>query len=102
MTVETLPRVPAIPQPGQVVKVRGATWAVADVQDQGLPRGCGASFDPPPVEALIDCFVSSSRMTRAGSGGLRTRPAPKLPGDEGGLAVVRVGGDVFGTRCPGQ
>lgn len=38
MTVETLPRVPAIPQPGQVVKVRGATWAVADVQDQGLPR----------------------------------------------------------------
>ncbi|MGW3692314.1 DISARM system SNF2-like helicase DrmD [Streptomyces sp. NPDC005149] len=29
---------PAVPEPGQVVKVRGSTWAVSDVQRQGLPR----------------------------------------------------------------
>ncbi|MYU31134.1 MULTISPECIES: DISARM system SNF2-like helicase DrmD [Streptomyces] len=29
---------PPIPEPGQVVKVRGSTWAVSDVRRQGLPR----------------------------------------------------------------
>ena len=29
---------PPVPEPGQVVNVRGSTWAVADVQSQGLPR----------------------------------------------------------------
>jgi superfamily II DNA or RNA helicase len=29
---------PPVPEPGQVVNVRGSTWAVADVQQQGLPR----------------------------------------------------------------
>ncbi|SDI90855.1 SNF2 family N-terminal domain-containing protein [Frankineae bacterium MT45] len=29
---------PPIPEPGQIVNVRGATWAVTDVRDQGLPR----------------------------------------------------------------
>ncbi|MEU0100692.1 DISARM system SNF2-like helicase DrmD [Streptomyces sp. NPDC006267] len=29
---------PPVPEPGQVVKVRGSTWAVSDVQRQGLPR----------------------------------------------------------------
>lgn len=29
---------PALPEPGQVVEVRGSTWAVANVQTQGLPR----------------------------------------------------------------
>ena len=29
---------PACPQVGQVVSVRGATWAVADVVEQGLVR----------------------------------------------------------------
>ncbi|MEV6931444.1 DISARM system SNF2-like helicase DrmD [Dactylosporangium sp. NPDC051485] len=28
----------AVPEPGQVVEVRGSTWAVARVQQQGLPR----------------------------------------------------------------
>lgn len=28
----------ALPEPGQVVEVRGSTWAVANVQAQGLPR----------------------------------------------------------------
>ena len=37
MTVETSRR-PAPPEPGQVVEVRGSTWAVANVQTQGLPR----------------------------------------------------------------
>lgn len=31
-------RMPEFPEPGRVVEVRGATWAVADVKDQGLPR----------------------------------------------------------------
>ena len=30
--------VPALPEPGQVVEVRGSTWAVANVLAQGLPR----------------------------------------------------------------
>jgi superfamily II DNA or RNA helicase len=29
---------PALPEPGQVVEVRGSTWAVAQVEQQGLPR----------------------------------------------------------------
>ncbi|MFP5346067.1 MAG: ATP-dependent helicase, partial [Actinomycetes bacterium] len=29
---------PPVPEPGQVVEVRGSTWAVAAVQPQGLPR----------------------------------------------------------------
>ncbi|WP_218037996.1 DISARM system SNF2-like helicase DrmD [Streptomyces lycii] len=29
---------PPLPEPGQVVNVRGSTWAVADVRQQGLPR----------------------------------------------------------------
>jgi superfamily II DNA or RNA helicase len=28
----------SVPEPGQVVEVRGSTWAVAQVQEQGLPR----------------------------------------------------------------
>ncbi|RYC12678.1 ATP-dependent helicase [Nocardioides zhouii] len=29
---------PTLPEPGQVVEARGSTWAVANVQPQGLPR----------------------------------------------------------------
>ena len=29
---------PPVPEPGQVVNVRGSTWAVAEVRQQGLPR----------------------------------------------------------------
>lgn len=29
---------PPLPEPGQVVRVRGSTWAVSDVRKQGLPR----------------------------------------------------------------
>ncbi|KRD43894.1 DNA helicase [Cellulomonas sp. Root930] len=29
---------PPVPEPGQVVEVRGSTWAVADVREQGLTR----------------------------------------------------------------
>jgi hypothetical protein len=32
------PKAPPRPDPGQVVEVRGSTWAVANVQAQGLPR----------------------------------------------------------------
>jgi superfamily II DNA or RNA helicase len=35
---DTRVAVPPLPEPGQVVEVRGATWAVADVRQQGLPR----------------------------------------------------------------
>jgi superfamily II DNA/RNA helicase len=36
-TSEVAP-VPPVPEPGQVVKVRGSTWAVSDIRKQGLPR----------------------------------------------------------------
>lgn len=29
---------PPVPEPGQIVEVRGSTWAVANVEQQGLPR----------------------------------------------------------------
>ena len=29
---------PSLPEPGQVVEVRGSTWAVTDTVEQGLPR----------------------------------------------------------------
>ena len=32
------PARPEVPEPGRVVEVRGATWAVAEVRPQGLPR----------------------------------------------------------------
>jgi len=32
------PQLPEIPEPGQVVEVRGSTWAVSNVRAQGLPR----------------------------------------------------------------
>jgi superfamily II DNA or RNA helicase len=35
------PTTPAVPEQGQVVEVRGSTWAVAQVQEQGLPRSPG-------------------------------------------------------------
>ena len=33
-----LTTMPALPEPGQVVEVRGSTWAVSNVRAQGLPR----------------------------------------------------------------
>ncbi|MFC7532494.1 DISARM system SNF2-like helicase DrmD [Actinoplanes sp. GCM10030250] len=39
MAVQTMsPVVPAVPDPGQIVEVRGSTWAVAHVVEQSLPR----------------------------------------------------------------
>ena len=38
MSVVVAQRVPPLPAPGDVVEVRGSTWAVAGVQAQGLPR----------------------------------------------------------------
>lgn len=37
MTAMT-PTIPEIPQPGRVVEVRGSTWAVTDVVEQGITR----------------------------------------------------------------
>jgi hypothetical protein len=40
-----VPVAPSLPEPGQVVEVRGSTWAVANVQAQGLPLSparCGS------------------------------------------------------------
>ncbi|MEU1535271.1 hypothetical protein, partial [Streptomyces fagopyri] len=37
-TTPSAAALPPIPEPGQVVKVRGSTWAVSDVRRQGLPR----------------------------------------------------------------
>jgi hypothetical protein len=37
-TGSLLAALPPLPEPGQVVEVRGSTWAVSDVREQGLPR----------------------------------------------------------------
>ncbi|HIV57446.1 MAG TPA: DISARM system SNF2-like helicase DrmD [Candidatus Stackebrandtia faecavium] len=37
-TANTETSLPRLPEPGQVVNVRGATWAVTDVREQGLSR----------------------------------------------------------------
>ena len=37
-TTPALAGAPGIPQPGRVVEVRGSTWAVTDVQEQGISR----------------------------------------------------------------
>ena len=37
---------PPAPEPGQVVEVRGSTWAVADVRRQGLPRSPADEASP--------------------------------------------------------
>jgi superfamily II DNA or RNA helicase len=38
--------VPPLPERGQIVNVRGATWAVADVRAQGLPRSPADEGEP--------------------------------------------------------
>ena len=38
LPTEGLAYLPPVPDQGQVVEVRGSTWAVADVRQQGLPR----------------------------------------------------------------
>jgi superfamily II DNA or RNA helicase len=38
LPTEGLAYLPPVPDQGQVVEVRGSTWAVADVREQGLPR----------------------------------------------------------------
>jgi superfamily II DNA or RNA helicase len=38
--------VPPLPEQGQIVNVRGATWAVADVRAQGLPRSPADEGEP--------------------------------------------------------
>ncbi|MET3161869.1 UNVERIFIED_ORG: superfamily II DNA or RNA helicase [Arthrobacter sp. UYEF10] len=35
---DQLDEMPRLPKPGDIVEVRGANWAVADVREQGLPR----------------------------------------------------------------
>ena len=37
-STERTQSLPPVPDAGQVVEVRGSTWAVADVREQGLPR----------------------------------------------------------------
>ena len=38
--------VPPLPEQGQIVNVRGASWAVADVRTQGLPRSPADEGEP--------------------------------------------------------
>ncbi|MEY9935411.1 superfamily II DNA or RNA helicase [Catenulispora sp. GP43] len=45
-TQDTTGGMPPVPEPGQIVTVRGATWAVADVRRQGLPRSPADEAQP--------------------------------------------------------
>ena len=59
MTPQTSPAptnarsIPAPPEPGQVVQVRGAVWAVTNVAVQGLPRS-SADDGEPRLEHVVD------------------------------------------------
>ena len=59
MTPQTSPAptnarsIPAPPEPGQVVQVRGAVWAVTNVAVQGLPRS-SADDGVPRLEHVVD------------------------------------------------
>ena len=59
MTTQTSPvptnarSIPAPPEPGQVVQVRGAVWAVTNVAVQGLPRS-SADDGEPRLEHVVD------------------------------------------------
>ena len=44
--VTALAFVPPLPEQGQIVNVRGASWAVADVRSQGLPRSPADEGEP--------------------------------------------------------
>ncbi|MEU5839774.1 hypothetical protein ABZ820_39835 [Streptomyces diacarni] len=44
---------PPVPEPGQVVKVRGSTWAVSDVRKQGLPRSPADEGVPPGLSHVV-------------------------------------------------
>lgn len=44
--------IPAPPEPGQVVQVRGAVWAVTNVAVQGLPRS-SADDGVPRLEHVV-------------------------------------------------
>jgi hypothetical protein len=48
-----VPLANVLPEPGQVVEVRGSTWAAANVQAQGLPRSPGDE-ETPHLNHVVD------------------------------------------------
>ena len=63
---EVAPAVPAampeVPEPGRVVEVRGATWAVADVRPQGLPRSPADEGRPGPQHVVTLQSLDEDRL----------------------------------------
>ena len=55
----TASRTPAPPEAGQVVQVRGAIWAVTEVEAQGLPRS-SADDGRPLLEHVVTCLLYTS------------------------------------------
>jgi superfamily II DNA or RNA helicase len=75
----------AVPEPGQIVVVRGATWAVTDVREQSLPR---SGADDPVVGLQHAVTLQSLEEDRLGEAlrvvwelepGRAARPALGLP-----------------------
>lgn len=54
--------VPAIPEPGQVVKVRGSVWAVTEVREQGLVRSPADDAGPRIEHAVALQSLEEDRM----------------------------------------
>lgn len=48
----TAERRPEVPEPGRIVEVRGSTWAVTDVREQGMPRS-PADESTPVMQHLV-------------------------------------------------
>lgn len=53
---------PGLPEPGQVVEVRGSTWAVANVQAQGLPRSPADEASPHLSHAVYLQSLDEDRL----------------------------------------
>ena len=81
------PARPEVPEPGRVVEVRGATWAVAEVRPQGLPRSPADEGRPGAQHVVTLQSLDEDRLGEdldrdLGAGGRpHRRPRPGPAGD---------------------
>ena len=88
LPTEGLAYLPPIPEQGQVVEVRGSTWAVADVREQGLPRSPADESQPRATPRRDAAVAGRGPAGRGADGGVGAggrphgRPGPGPSGDD--------------------
>mgnify|MGYP000926900292 FL=1 len=65
-SVPSSSRAPALPEPGQVVEVRGSTWAATDVVVQGLSRSPADEATAAPTGLQHEVILQSLDEDRMG------------------------------------